>query len=255
MLWYKFWLETRWRFFIGLGLLVCSGVISVLQYPSVLRLLPLADRMDFGGGFIGQKVALAIELTRTYDGYIWSHWYQQNFLQLWTLFAILIGTGGLVSRRGGQALFTLSLPFSREFVLATRVATGLAELAILSYVPALLVPMLSPVIGRTYSFGDALVYSTCVFAAGAVFFCGAILLSTEFSDTWRPLLIAIGVAMAMSLWEQVSADGARFGVFHVMSAETYFRGNGIPWIGVVASLMVSALFLYRASINFERRDF
>ena len=29
MLWYKAWLETRWRFLIGLAVLVCSAVAAV----------------------------------------------------------------------------------------------------------------------------------------------------------------------------------------------------------------------------------
>ena len=43
MLWYKSWLETRWRFLIGLVLLVCSAMFIVLAYPRLIQLLqPLA---------------------------------------------------------------------------------------------------------------------------------------------------------------------------------------------------------------------
>ena len=37
MLWYKAWLETRWRFLIGLVLLVCSAAFIVLAYTRVMR--------------------------------------------------------------------------------------------------------------------------------------------------------------------------------------------------------------------------
>ena len=44
---------------------------------------------------------------------------------------MLLGTGGLLSQAiGGGALFTLSLPVSRERLLGVRAATGLAELAV-----------------------------------------------------------------------------------------------------------------------------
>ena len=43
MLWYKSWLETRWRFLIGLVLLMLSAGGTVLTYPHVVKLLlPLA---------------------------------------------------------------------------------------------------------------------------------------------------------------------------------------------------------------------
>ena len=38
MLWYKSWLETRWRFLIGLGLLLLSAGGIVYVYPQVVKL-------------------------------------------------------------------------------------------------------------------------------------------------------------------------------------------------------------------------
>ena len=35
------WRDTRWRFFVGLGVLMLSGVSVVLIYPRVLALVPL----------------------------------------------------------------------------------------------------------------------------------------------------------------------------------------------------------------------
>ena len=45
MLWYKSWLETRWRFLIGLALLMLSACGTVLAYPAVQELLPLAAQI------------------------------------------------------------------------------------------------------------------------------------------------------------------------------------------------------------------
>ena len=56
MLWYKSWLETRWRFLIGLALLMLVGLRpSCSTYPAVMRLLPLASAID-GGGEIGRRI-------------------------------------------------------------------------------------------------------------------------------------------------------------------------------------------------------
>ena len=45
MLWYKSFLETRWRFLIGLAVLVLSVLGTVFAYPRVVRLLPLVPAM------------------------------------------------------------------------------------------------------------------------------------------------------------------------------------------------------------------
>jgi ABC-2 type transport system permease protein len=255
MLWYKSWLETRWRFVIGLVLLMCSAAAIVFTYPAVRELMPLVPTSR-ATGEIGRRIRESAELVREYPGYVWSQWFRQNFTQLGTIFAVLLGTGGVLSQSsGGAALFTLSLPVSRYRVLAIRAAAGLAQWLVLAIVPSLLIPLLSPAVGETYSVGNALVHAICLFIAGAVFFSLACLLSTVFEDLWRPLLIALGIAAALALAEQVSRDVSRFSIFPVMSAESFFRTGELPWQGLLASVALSASLLYGAAINIARRDF
>lgn len=251
MLWYKSWLETRWRFLIGLALLMCSAGALVLAYPRVRDLLPLAPPVEVGGE-LGRRIREAMEVAREYRGYVWSQGFQQNLSNLGTLFAVLLGTGGLVS--GGAALFTLSLPISRRRLLGTRVAAGLAEWLVLAFAPALLIPLLSPAVGESYSVGAALVHGVCFFVAGSVFFSLAILLSTVFGDVWRPLLIALLIAMALGTIE-IFADLSRFGIYSVMSGSSYFRTGALPWGGLLVSAAASAAMLYAASANIANRDF
>ena len=254
MLWYKSWLETRWRFVIGLALLMLSAVAVVAVYPQVVKLLPMASNVDLSGE-IGRQVAESAELSRDYRGYVWSQWFRLNMIQLWTLFAVLIGTGGLLAQSaGGGTLFTLSLPVSRNQLLGVRAATGLGELLVLAFVPSFLLPILSPSVGQTYGIADALVHSACMFIAGSAFFSLAFLLSTVFSDVWRPLLIVLCVAIVLALSGHVP-ELARFSLFRVMRAEVYFRRGGLPWLGLLTSAALSVAMLYSATRNIARQDF
>jgi hypothetical protein len=251
MLWYKSWLETRWRFLIGLALLMCSAAALVFTYPRVRDLLPLAPPIEVGGE-LGRRIQEAMDLARDYRGYVWSQGFQQNLANMGTLFAVLLGTGGLMS--GGAAVFTLSLPVSRRRLLGTRVAAGLAEWFVLAFVPALLIPLLSPAVGETYSVAAALVHGVCLCVAGTVFFSLAILLSTVFGDVWRPLLIALAIAVALGTVEAF-ADLSRFGIYSVMSGGSYFRTGALPWAGLFVSAGVAAALLYGAAANIASRDF
>src|SRR5206468_435339 len=113
MLWYKSWLDTRWRFLIGLALLMLAAAGAVFTYPKVLQLMPMVPT-DVGGE-LGRRVREAAQLSREYRGYIWSQWFRQTPTQLGTLFAVLLGSGGLFGHGSGDgALFTLSLPVSRS---------------------------------------------------------------------------------------------------------------------------------------------
>jgi hypothetical protein len=247
MLWYKSWLETRWHFLIGLALLMCTVVWIVLLYPRALKLLPLASNADVGGE-IGRQIREGAELMRTYRGYVWSQLFSDNLAFLLSVFAVVLGTGGLLSQasRGG-ALFTLSMPASRNRILGVRAVTGLAELLVLAFAPSLLLPLISPVVGQSYGLGDALVHSGGMFIHGAALFSAAFLLSTVFSDVWRPLLIV--------LCGSTFLDGSRYSLSEIVSAESYFRGGGVPWLGLLAIAAASAAMLYGAVANISRRDF
>src|SRR5262245_49713607 len=97
MLWNKVLLETRWRFFIGLALLVCSAAATALTYPRVVALLPTVPAAaDSIGGEIGRRIREAAELSRTFRGYTWAQSFRQNLPQTGTFFAVLLGTGGLL---------------------------------------------------------------------------------------------------------------------------------------------------------------
>ena len=253
MLWHKSWMDTRWRFLIGFVLLVCSAGGVVILWPRVQELIPLAANVKVGG-FLGRELREAVDVQRRYPGYIWSQWFNQNMIQLGTLFAVLLGSGSLLSPRSG-GLFMLSLPVSRNRLFGVRTAAGLSELLVLALIPSLLIPLLSPSVGQSYGIGDALVHAVCMFVAGSLFFSLACLLSTVFTDLWRPWLLALAAAFVLGAGERLVQDVLPFGVFRVMSGESYFRSGQLPWLGLLASAAVSAAMLYGAAINVERRDY
>lgn len=255
MLWYKSWLETRSRFLIGLAVLMLTAAGAVIAYPRVVALLPLVPTVTVNGE-LGRRIKEGAELIRTYRGYVWSQWLRQGMTNMLSLFAVLLGTGGLLSQAsGGGALFTLSLPISRKELLGVRAATGLAELMALAFVPPLLVPILSPAVGASYGVGDALVHGLCLFVAAAVLFSMACLLSTVFSDVWRPALIVCAGASVLGIAEPFFGELSRYSLFGIMDGEMYFRGGGLPWLGLLASAAVSAAMLFAASRNLARQDF
>jgi len=255
MLWYKAWCETRWRFLAGFVVLTFSACGTVLAYPRVMELLRTAPQIQ-ASGIIGREIREAIEAARDYRGYIWSQAFRQNLIQMWTLFAVMIGSGPVFGQAsGGGTLLTLSLPVSRRRLVGIRAACGLAELAVLALAPTLLIPTLSPIVGRSYGVGDALVHAGCLAVAGSTFFCLAFFFSTLTNDVWRPLLAACGIAIAISIAGQVAPGLACYSIFPVMNGEVYFRSGSLPWLGLIASAAASMLLLYGAAANAARQDF
>jgi hypothetical protein len=254
-LWHKSWLDTRWRFLIAFALMVGSACMVVALYSRVRTLLPQLSTLDVGSGEIARKIREAAELQRTYRGYIWSQWFRQTPTQTGTLFAILLGSGGLLSQGSSGRLFTLSLPVSRAALVGARAATGLLEWAAIALIPALLIPLLSPSVGETYPLTAAVVHGICIFVGGAVFFSLAVLLSTTFADLWRPLLIALSIAIVAGGIELAFIGPTRFGTFCVMTGENYFKTGAVPWGGLAVNAALAGAMLYGAGAALERRDF
>src|SRR5262249_20449733 len=154
----------------------------VIIHERIMELLPLASNVPVSGE-LGRRVQESAALITSYRGYIWAQWFSQTPTQIGTLFAILLRTGGLLAQSSRRAmLFALSLPVSRSRLLGVRMAAGLGEWLLLAVLPSLVIPLLSPAVGQSYSVGSTIVHSLCLFAAGAVFFSLAFFLSTCFSD-------------------------------------------------------------------------
>src|SRR4029079_12332441 len=100
-----------------------SAVVGYPRLPRRIALQPTVDTTTV----VGRQVKEILELSRGFRGYVWTQWFRQTALQTMTLFAILIGSGGILSQGGGE-LYTLSLPASRRTLVLVRAALGLGEL-------------------------------------------------------------------------------------------------------------------------------
>ena len=255
MLWQKAWLETRWRFVIGLVILTVMAGVDVYEYVIAQRMMPLAESMVPGGDSspLGAAIREAISVQREFRGFIWYNTFRDNLTMMGVLFAVLLGCGGLLAEATkGSALFTLSLPVTRKQLLGARVGTGLAQCFAIAMVPPLVIPLLAPAVGQNFNVIDAVAHGVCLFFVGALFFSLASFLSTLFGDIWRPLLIAVFIACGAALVQFVAPE---LGVFKVMSGESYFRNGSLPWMGLVTSAVLASALLYSAAETLERRDF
>jgi len=253
MLWQHAFLETRWRFLIGLVVVSVSAAFMALSYPQVAALTQSV--IPAPGTSLGREVAESIELSKTYGGYLWSQWFTQNGAALGTFFAVIIGTGGLLSQTAAARLFTLSLPVSRQQLLGARAATGLAQVAVLSLLPALVIVVTSPLIAKSFPLLDALAYALCVFAGSAVFFSLAFLLSSFFANVWTPVVLALCAGPALGALDQITGSMGAFSLRQMMHGDSYFYGHGLPWPMLLASTGLSLALLYAGSRLIARKDF
>jgi len=250
MVWHKAWLDTRWRFITGLVLLLVLACGTIIDYRAVQQIVPNTNISFDVSTTVGRTLQEALDTQRSYRGFVWYQWFRQNLAEIWTLFAILIGAGGLLARSiGDGALFALALPASRSEILRGRFVVGLGELAVLAIVPSMLIPLMSPTIGEHYSIVDVIVHAVCLVIAGSVWFALTILLSTIFRDIWRPMLIACSLALILAAAEFASGIGP----FHVINATAYFRTGELPVVGLAVMALLTLGLWYAADRSFDVR--
>lgn len=247
MLWYKMWRESRIRFAISaVALLWMCGAVVLLE----------------------QQVRAHADEPLSYAHYIWRAVYKANVLDLYILLVIVLGLGGVLQERAeGTAGFTLSLPLSRWRLTGVRAAMGMAQVAVLALLPALLIPLLSPFVGEAYPFARALQFSVLWTGCGMVIFALTLFFSTVLSGAYSPAiasvagLVACSVIAELPLFERDPAlnlidtmHGAQLSISQGEVSLAAFVAP-LPWLELGFYALVALCLVGAAGAIMARRDF
>jgi ABC-2 type transport system permease protein len=157
MLAYKAWRESAARFGVGASALLWIGLVFVVLQP----------------GRVG------VNASDTYVPFVRHAIYEGFVREMFIIFAMVLGFGGLVQERvRGTVGFTLALPVSRTRLVSVRAAVGLFEVIGLAHLPALVLVCVSPLVHELYPLGEAMRFSALWSGAGMVIFAMAFVLST-----------------------------------------------------------------------------
>lgn len=244
-LYYKFWRETRVRWGISMAVLAWACVVIVL--------------------FQKEFRARADEPT-TFASYVWEVVYKGTIRDLFIVLTIGLGLGGLLQeRKHGTVGFTLALPASRARLVAVRAIVGFAELAGLALVPALTIPLLSPLVSETYPLAQALQFGVLWVGGGVLVFAVAILLSALLAGEYSAWIISFVWLTLYSLLVNIPAlkGFPSLDIFKIMNGRdmTYFQFadhiliGPLPWVTLLVLGLISAGLVIATSQVVERQDF
>lgn len=247
MLWYKMWRESWIRFAISaVALLWMCGAVVLLQ----------------------QQVRAHADEPMSYAHYIWSAVYKANVLDLYVLQVIVLGLGGVLQERAqGTAGFTLSLPVSRWRLTGVRAAMGMAQVAILALLPALLIPLLSPFVGETFPFVHALQFSVLWAGCGMAIFALTFFFSAVLSGAYSPAIASVSGLIACSVLASLprlerhptfdlleTMHGAQLSVAHGAASLAAFAAP-LPWLSLGLYALVALCLVGVAGSITAHRDF
>lgn len=238
MLWYKMWRESWVRFAISAAaLLWMCGAVVALQ----------------------KQVRAHSDESLSYAHYIWSAIYKANALDLFILLVIVLGLGGVLQERAqGTAGFTLSLPISRWRLTAARAVMGFVQVTVLALLPALLIPVLSAVVGETFPFARALQFSVLWAGCGTVVFAMSFFFSAVLPGAYSPAIATVaGVLMCSVLAELPLLE--RYPSLDVVrtmrGAPLTNVAAPLPWLSLCIYALVALCLVSAAGSIVARRDF
>ncbi len=259
MLWYKAWVETRFRFLLGALVLVALCVFFVAGHPYIVGQWA-RDRV------LHPDWSEPVWLPRAmqdYPFFIWHFLHGSLYQQVWALFAILLAFGGVAREaEQGVAAFTLGLPVSRGRVERVRAVVGVLEAVALGLLPALVVPLVSRVLGQPYPVAHGLVHGGLLVLGGLVFYGFGAWLSAAVRGEYTPVLVGLCVVALVYFIVQPYADDVTVAPLAVrlVNVPAVMAGPadlaaGLPWAGLAMSLAAAGVLLRGAFRRVERQDF
>jgi hypothetical protein len=230
MLWYKGWLETRYRLCMTLGITAFflytlhsfppqakNQIFAVLQNTSAI-LLGMICTMLAGAGIVTQP---AFQRTK-----------------------------GL----HGSMLFTLTLPVSRLRLLVVRAGLGWVETAATIGAFCCGIWFASPFLRATATSAQVLEYGlTTLVCMSAIYFL-SVLLATFLDDTWRTWITLMAFIFFWWFSHRVSLP-AYVDIFSAVGKASPLIAHTIPWSTMAFSAVVSLALFFAAWKVAQAREY
>ncbi len=251
MLWYKAWIESRTRFtLIAVALtLFCAGVVLFHDQTEPL----LTDALH------GLR-------SRTFSEHVYRLVYSGTAKGMFAILVIFLGLGGLGRERThGTAIYTLALPATRFQMVVTQMAVGLLELAVLSLLPAVVIPLLPELVHQYYPFAQALHFSVLWFCCGSIIFAVSFFLSVilagEYTAPVACFLILI-LNAGVSSWPPVRDwrlnlmwTMGDFNTMHWDPELNLLLSAPLPWARLAVITFLTLCLLAAAVRSTRKQDF
>jgi hypothetical protein len=246
MLWLKWWLDTRRWFVLG----VCGLAAQVL---ALYMSYPMDPKTTFPNGALGVlPPEMALLRGDDFRSYVWLRWFSTSMLLFWPFIAFLLAGTGFEQPAGREYL--LSLPVSRTRAMLTRLAVVMAELAVVTVLPTLLLCAMAPLRGQYYPLTDALAHAAILYVAGSGIIGLTMFLRTTLTEVTAYLVLG-GLAVLVGLFTFVARGFTPYSILRLMNGADYFFTGQIPWAGLAASVGVGALLAWASMRLVESRDF
>jgi len=235
MLWYKVWLETRFRLLFTLGVM---GLLLVLTYSTrAAAPAPGARIPVFGIVLFSIPTFVVVICTMLAGAGIAT---QPSFQ----------ATKGL----HGSMLFTLSLPVSRLRLLAVRAGFGWLEMAGAIGTLCCGMWLASSQLRGAVTVVEMFEYAETLIACASALYFLSVMMATFLDDQWRVWGTMIGSAALWWLSTHTSLPDS-LNIFRAMGEGSPLVAHTMPWLAMTFSLALAAILFLVAFQVVQHREY
>ncbi|MBL8228314.1 MAG: hypothetical protein JNL98_07550 [Bryobacterales bacterium] len=255
MLWYKSWLELRFRVLCTLFILFCLAAFITFSASGFASNESRVQRLVSAiGGGVNHSGISPVETAAIASA---------MFLVaavIAPVMSLMLAGGGMNTQTNygmtpgfhGSMLYTLSLPVTRRQLLWTRAGLGAACYGVSLILCVALIGVAYPLCGVPVSPANLVRFLPGLFAGSAFFYGLAVLLSAVLDEFWGGMagFLIIGFLAGYS-----GGDKARIGeVTSLMRGLSILRGQEWPLLAACLWTVAGLALIYAASLWVERRE-
>jgi len=227
MLWYKGWLETRFR------LVFVLVVVALLFFTET-----------YGGSKVDVRGVIVMAGTS-----VW-------------LMCVFLGAAGIVTQQSlqaakglhGSTLFTLTLPVSRFRLLAVRASLGWLEMAGgIAWICGLLW-FSFPVIRARITPREMIEFAAVLIVCGSAFYCITVLLATFLDDLWRVWGSFLCYGAIWWLAYKIPAPTS-VNIFRAMGDGSPVLAHTMPWTAMAFAFGLATVLFFAAFKVVQHREY
>jgi hypothetical protein len=235
MLWFKAWLETRWRFGLIVGMILLTW-LTPLWLPALgFRLPP---------GVPASRIWLGVHLGSLMINFFAAIFLAGSGINTQTTYGATLGFDS-------SMLFTLSLPVSRRRLLFVRAGLGAILSSVLVVLMAGYTLLQRP---ESTSALQALVFLTRSIVCTMAIYAVAVLLACVLDELWQFTVGSLCWIVVLALGFKFNAV-SRISPLRGMSLISYPITAPMPWTPVVASLVLASICLYLSALVLRRKQY
>jgi len=257
-IYYKEWIESRWRLITGTIVLTALSLLNVILYPWMQTLMS-PDMARLMESMLREMIPFidlpALEpMFDTWNAYLYSSWISKTLYQTITIFVLLAAAPLFAGEENrGTFQFLLSKPISTVKIVSAKYLVNASQIILIAFVSTFVLYPASLIMGESFDGG--------LFALGLIqaipgylmLFSIAFFISTLFKDSIKALA-ASAIGFAILSVPSFLPDYRHLSVFRILQGFNLLEKEGVLWGAVAIFTAVSIVFFILTYLTASRKE-